>query len=135
MSQYFPGYQQPYGQYQPPRYQQPMQSYLQQPMQPPMQPQPSNVIRVTGIEGAKAFPVAPSSQVVLFDDSRDVFYFKSTDSGGYPTLQACSFALLREDAPPAPDYVTRAEFDELKEMIANGKQPVRKAKQPDPAAE
>lgn len=135
MSQFFQGFQQPYGQYPTPRYQQSMQGYMQQPMQQPM---PSNVIRVTGIEGAKAFPVAPSSQVVLFDDNRDVFYFKTTDNGGYPTLQACSFALLREDAPPAPDYVTRAEFDELKEMITNGKQPVRKAaKQPaaDPAAE
>lgn len=133
MSQFFQGFQQPYGQYPATRYQQPMQGYMQQPMQQPM---PSNVIRVTGIEGAKAFPVAPSSQVVLFDDNRDVFYFKSTDSGGYPTLQACSFALLREDAPPVPDYVTRAEFDELKEMITNGIKPVRKAaKQPDPAAE
>lgn len=133
MSQFFQGFQQPYGQYPTPRYQQPMQGYMQQPMQQPM---PSNVIRVTGIEGAKAFPVAPSSQVVLFDDNRDVFYFKTTDNGGYPTLQACSFSLLRGDAPTAPDYVTRAEFDELKEMIINGIKPVRKAtKQPDPAAE
>lgn len=133
MQQFYPGYQQPYGQYPAPRFPQPMQGYMQQPMQQPM---PSNVIRVTGIEGAKTFPVAPNSQVVLFDDNRDVFYFKSTDSGGYPTLQACSFSLLREDAPPAPDYVTREEFNQLKELIENGKQPVRKAaKQPDPAAE
>ena len=131
MQQFYQGYQQPYGQYSTPRFPQPMQGY----MQPPAQ-RGGNVIRVSGIEGAKAFPMGPNEQVVLFDDNRDAFYFKTTDSGGYPTLQACTFTLLREDAPPTPDYVTREEFNQLKELIENGKQPVRKtAKQPDPAAE
>lgn len=124
MSQYFPGYQQPYTpQFQSPapRFQQPLQSY--------MQPQES-IIRVTGMEGAKAYPVAPNSRVALFDDGRDVFYIKAADAGGYPTLAAYSFAPLQENAPASPDYVTRAEFEELKEMITNGIKPVRKAKQP-----
>lgn len=117
MQQYYPGYPQPFGGFQP-RY---------------PQPQQEGIIRVSGIDGAKAFPLAPNGRVALFDDSRDVFYVKTTDAGGYPTLTAYAFAPLQDAPAPAPDYVTRAEFDELKEMIANGKQPVRKAKQPDPA--
>lgn len=128
MSQYFPGYQQPYGN----QYQQPVPRF--QPMQSYMQPQES-IIRVTGLEGAKAYPVAPNSRVALFDDGRDVFYIKAADAGGYPTLAAYSFAPLQENAPASPDYVTRAEFDELKEMITNGIKPVRKAKQPADADE
>ena len=128
MQQYFPGYQQPYGN----QYQQPTPRF--QPMQSYMQPQES-IIRVTGLEGAKAYPVAPNSRVALFDDGRDVFYIKAADAGGYPTLAAYSFAPLQENAPASPDYVTRTEFDELKEMIANGIKPVRKAKQPADADE
>lgn len=129
MSQYFPGYMPSLGNPYQPRYQQPVQ-------QPSfMPPQTESIIRVTGIEGAKAYPVQPNCRVALFDDSRDVFYLKAADGGGYPTLTAFSFAPLREDAPPVNDFVTRAEFDELKEMITNGIKPVRKAKQPDPAAE
>lgn len=128
MQQYFPGYQQPYGN----QYQQPAPRF--QPMQSYMQPQES-IIRVTGLEGAKAYPVAPNSRVALFDDGRDVFYLKAADAGGYPTLAAYSFAPLQDNATAAPDYVTRAEFEELKEMITNGIKPVRKAKQPADADE
>lgn len=128
MSQFFPGYMPPLGNPYQPRYQQPVQ-------QPNFMQQTESIIRVTGIEGAKAYPVQPNCRVALFDDSRDVFYLKAADGGGYPTLTAFSFAPLREDAPPTPDYVTREEFNQLKEAFENGKQPIRKAKQPDSAAE
>jgi type II secretory pathway predicted ATPase ExeA len=96
-------------------------------------PQQTGLIQVTGMEGAKAYPLAPNSVAALFDADRDVMYIKRTDAGGYPTIQAYQFSPVQEAAPSAqPEYVTRQEFDELKEMIANGKQPVRKAK---PAAE
>lgn len=123
---------QSYPGYQPPMYQRvPSCTTMYQPAapqvyQPPAQQQ--EIIRVTGMEGARAFPVAPNSRVALFDDGRDVFYIKSADSGGYPTLTAFSFSPLQDTSAPNPDYVTRAEFDELKEMIINAKQPVRKPK-------
>ena len=94
-----------------------------------------SIIRVTGMDGAKAYPMIPNSRVALFDDSRDVFYIKAADAGGYPTLAAYTFSPLQETPAPTPDYVTREEFNQLKELIENVKQPVRKAKQPDPAAE
>lgn len=121
--QSYPGYQSPMYQtpYQRPQMYQPAAPQVYQP------PQQEGLVRVTGMEGARAYPVQPNTRVALFDDGRDVFYIKSADSGGYPTLTAYSFAPLQDTPAPNPDYVTRAEFDELKEMIANGKQPVRKA--------
>lgn len=102
---------------------------MQQPQA--MQPQPRDgLIRVTGMDGAKAYQLPPNSSVALFDGGQDVFYVKTTDGAGFPTIKAYAFAPLQEQQPPpAQDYVTRAEFDQLKEMIANGKQPVR-GKQP-----
>lgn len=99
----------------------------------PQQQTAPGLIQVTGLEGAKAYPLAPNSVAALFDADRDVMYIKRTDAGGYPTIQAYEFKPLQE-APPSvsPEYVTREEFNELKEMIANGKQPVRKTK---PAAD
>ena len=125
-----------YGNPYPMQYQQPQapaRSYYT-PMAPiPQQQTAPGLIQVTGMEGAKAYPLAPNSVAALFDADRDVMYIKRTDAGGYPTIQAYQFAPVQEAAPSAqPEYVTRQEFDELKEMIANGKQPVRKAK---PAAE
>lgn len=129
-------FNQPYGNPYPMQYQQPQapaRSYYT-PMAPiPQQQTTPGLIQVTGLEGAKAYPLAPNSEAALFDAGRDVFYVKRTDAGGYPTIQAYQFAPVQEAAPSAqPEYVTREEFNELKEMIANGKQPVRKAK---PAAE
>lgn len=123
-------YQQPmYGQgyYQSPYTAQPYADRLaqmQQPMQQ-MQAPRDGLIRVTGMDGAKAYQMPPNSSVALFDGGQDVFYVKTTDGAGFPTIKAFSFAPLQEQLAQSPDYVTRAEFNELKEMIANGKQPVR----------
>lgn len=77
--------------------------------------------------------MAPNSVAALFDADRDVMYIKRTDAGGYPTIAAYEFKPLQEAAPAQqPEYVTRKEFEELKEAIMSGKQPVRKAK---PAAD
>lgn len=99
-----------------------MPSYYPQQM---AQPQQEGLIRVTGAEGARAYPVAPNSVVPLFDAERDVLYVKSADAGGFATIRAFSFAPLQDAPQQQTEYVTRREFEELKEMIANGKQPVR----------
>lgn len=87
-------------------------------------PQQTTLIQVTGLEGAKAYPLAPNSTAALFDGERDIFYIKRTDAGGYPSLQAYQFAPVQEATTPQPDYVTRQEFEELKEALLNGKQSV-----------
>ena len=93
-------------------------------MQPPPQPR-DGLIRVTGMDGARAYQMPPNSAVALFDGGQDVFYVKTTDGAGFPTIRAYSFQPMEQaQAMGASEYVTRAEFEQLKEMIAHGKQPV-----------
>ena len=81
-------------------------------------PQQTGLIQVTGLEGAKAYPMSPNTEAALFDGNRDVFYLKRTDAGGYPTIEAYEFKPLQEAAPTAqPEYVTRQEFEELRALI------------------
>ena len=78
------------------------------PGQPQMFPgqQPQNLIRVTGMDGA-----------------------------GFPTVRAFAFTPIEINQPAKPqgDYVTREEFEELKGMIFDGKQSVRKNSRTSPA--
>lgn len=93
--------------------------------QVPVVTPPMQLIKVTGIEGAKAYQMAPNSSVALFDDSNDIFYVKSTDGAGFPTIRSFKFEPVVESSPVNTDYVTRKEFEELKGMILNAKQSVR----------
>ena len=126
--------QQPiYGNPYPMQYQQPQapaRNYYT-PMAPiPQQQTHAGLIQVTGLEGAKAYPLMPNAEIALFDAGRDVFYVKRTDAGGYPTISAYQFAPMQEAAPSAqPEYVTREEFDELKAMIAPKKTKVAEKKE------
>lgn len=99
-----------------------MQGYPQQPVQ--MQPV-QQLIRVTGLEGAKAYQMAANSTAALFDAGEDMMYIKSTDGAGFPTIRVFRFEPVEQVAQVQNDYVTRKEFEELKEAIRNGKQPVR----------
>lgn len=101
---------------------------MQQPQMTMMQP-PMSLIRVTGIDGAKAFQMPANSVAALFDGGEDVFYIKSTDGAGFPTIKAFSFSPIEARTTQA-EFVTRQEFEELKGMIANGKQHIQR--QPDP---
>jgi hypothetical protein len=121
------GNQPAYGNPYPLNYRQPIAptQYGYTPMAPiPQQQTAPGLIQVTGLEGAKAYPMAPNSVAALFDADRDVMYIKRTDAGGYPTIAAYTFAPMQEPATQQPEYVTRQEFNELKEMIVNGKHPV-----------
>ena len=93
-----------------------------------MQPTPpprDGLIRVTGTDGARAHQMPPNTAAALCDGGQDVFYVKTTDGAGFPTIRAYSFQPMEQaQAMGANDYVTRAEFEQLKEMIAHGKQPV-----------
>ena len=115
-----------YGNPYPLRYQQPTapaQTYYS-PMAPiPQQQTAPGLIQVTGLEGAKAYPMTPNTEVALFDGNRDVFYLKRTDAGGYPTIEAYEFKPLQEAAPKQqPEYVTRQEFEELRALITAKKE-------------
>lgn len=76
---------------------------------------------VQGEAGAKAYPIAPGSTVLLMDSESSVFYIKSSDATGIPQpLRSFEYTERVHDNTlntDSGDYVTRKEFDELKKMI------------------
>lgn len=109
-------------QYQP-TYTQPVAQVQQQPV--------DNLIRVTGLDGAKAYQMPPNSVVPLFDANNDIMYIKSTDGAGFPSIRAFSFAPIEAavQEPNQGDYVQRSEFEELAAQVRGllgGEQSVRK---------
>lgn len=100
--------------------------------------QPSNgLIRVTGMDGAKAYQMPPNSVAALFDDSYDIMYVKSTDGAGFPTIRVFDFYEHKEETPVqqqpvnVENFATKQELENLqnevkqvKEMLSNGKQSV-----------
>lgn len=95
-------------------------------------PEPTqNLIRVNGINGAKAYQMPANSTVALFDSNNDVMYVKSTDGAGFPSIRTFSFTELKEDISTTEntDYISREEFEEFKkELMNNGKQSISRSK-------
>lgn len=100
-----------------------------QPFQPGTQ---GGLIRVTGMEGAKAYQMMPNQVAALFDANEDIFYIKSTDGAGFPSYRAFSFTEISV-AGQENAYVTRNEFNQfaqqIKELVENGKQFISEWKQ------
>lgn len=121
--------------YQPQTYYPPTQpmpdqlAYLrQQQMQPMYSAQNANqpgAIWVSGEAAMKAFPVAPGGSVMIFDTESDVFWIKSADQTGRPHVEDyCYYKRTAAQNPPVQaaqqpqgDYVTRSEFDALRQQI------------------
>lgn len=90
-----------------------------------------SITRVTGEEGAKAYQMAPNSSAALFDGNEDIFYLKTTDGAGFPTIRKFKFEEIQAKAPePAEgsDYITREEFEQFREeMRTYGEQYIQKS--------
>lgn len=83
-----------------------------------LQGQIKSLTRVNGLEGAKAFQVMPRETVALFDGNDDIFYIKSADDGGFPTIKAYRFSEIDlTGAKPTNEYVTKSEFEELRNEV------------------
>ena len=110
------------------------QFYNPQMMNPtPVQPQEQtqNLIRVNGIDGAKAYQMPANSTVALFDSNEDVMYVKSTDGAGFPSIRTFEFTekVNAEVKSPDVEYISREEFEEFKkELMNNGKQSIQRSK-------
>lgn len=108
--------------------------YYNQPMSnPPYVPQEhlQNLIRVNGIEGAKAYQMSANSTVALFDTNEDIMYVKSTDGAGFPSIRTFSFTEIKENTKVSQntDYISRQEFEDFKkELMNNGKQSISRSK-------
>lgn len=58
-----------------------------------------SITRVTGEEGAKAYQMAPNSSAALFDGNEDIFYLKTTDGAGFPTIRKFKFEEIQAKTP------------------------------------
>lgn len=85
-------------------------------------PLPQTLTRVTGLDGAKAYQMAPNSVVPLFDSNEDIMYIKSTDGAGFPTIKSFAFTEITEKATSqtkTEDFVSREEFESFKKELMN----------------
>lgn len=107
---------------------QPNQNTAQNAQQTISQTPQDGLIRVTGMQGAKAYQMPANSRAALFDDTDDIVIIKMTDGAGFPSYRRAKLEWIEDE--PDTDPVTRAElnakFEELKGLILSGKQPVRK---------
>ncbi len=97
----------------------PSQRPYQQGYQEPYQQETNGLISVIGLDGAKAYKMSANSTVALFDGDEDLFYIKSTDGAGFPTIRTFKFEEIKNDKPqPNNDYVSRKEMEEyVKQFI------------------
>lgn len=92
-------------------------SYMPNIQQPQISMQSQGGIQyVNGFESAKAYQIMPNTSVLLMDSSMDRFYVKKADASGFSTVDAYDF-VKAQDKPIVNDYVSRAEFDELKQEL------------------
>lgn len=104
----------------------PYQNYPYQFQQSFQVPQPSNtssaITWVQGEAGAKAYPVAAGSSMLLMDSETENFYIKSTDSSGMPQpLRKFKYKEILDNQPTelptvaqavdSSQFVTREEFE------------------------
>lgn len=49
------------------------------------------LIKVNGIDGARAYQMPPNSTTALFDGNNDLMYIKTTDGAGFGTVRTFRF--------------------------------------------
>lgn len=80
----------------------------------------SGIVWVQGETGAKAYPVAPNTTVLLMDSEGDRFFLKSSDASGVPLpLRIFDYKEIKAEAHRAeiPEYATKKDLDELRKRI------------------
>lgn len=104
-------------------------SFTPQPVQQAPTQQQQGLVKVSGIDGAKAYQMPPNAAAALFHESEDIFYVKTTDGAGFPTIRAFRFEPMEEETKDTRDcrYVTVEEFNKFKEEL-HAKQSVRTKK-------
>lgn len=79
---------------------------------------------VNGIEGAKAFPMAPDSKMLLMDQNEPVFYMKVSNMLGQSSITAYSFQEITEQPAPAtasgpvPEYLVKDDLKPILDRLA-----------------
>lgn len=99
-------------------------------IQYPFQAQPqgntgrySNKYYVSGIEGARSYPVPPNTEMILCDDTSDVIYDVVVDNAGKRTITALDVK-VHEEAPPVDmsKFATKEDIIKLREELLKNTQ-------------
>lgn len=108
------------------------------PQMPAASPQGSNnsITWVQGEAAAKAFPVAAGQAVLLMDSEASVMYIKSTDASGMPqplrifdyTERVVGGSDAAAGKKGGEEYVTRAEFEDLRDEVKKSIKGIRRPK-------
>lgn len=98
----------------------------------------NSIVWVNGELGARNYPIAPNTSILLMDSESPKFYIKSADLLGVQTVRSYEYneltnqnTIQESDKPvectkkvetkpqndPSVEYVSRKEFDELKKTI------------------
>ena len=92
------------------------------------------IIWVQGEAAATSYLIAPNSTVPLWDSEDKIIYLKSADPSGMPSMKVLEYKIRGEEEPkPAPEYVTKADFDALAEKVKelSKKKPARVIREED----
>ena len=88
--------------------------YPQQPIIPPIQP--TQVVKVNGENGARAFNLGANSSALLLDETGLLVWLVTTDGAGYKTVTP--YDIKPHQAAPSPDYSTlESRIKRLEEMM------------------
>lgn len=87
------------------------------------QVQPTQVVRVNGENGARAYQIGANSSALLLDESGLMIWLVTSDGAGYKSVSA--YDITPHQATPAPDYGTlesrlQTVEKKIEEMITNG---------------
>lgn len=125
--------------YQPPYYTSPVPDQIaqlrQQSFNAPQQPagapqaQTGTITWVQGIEGAKAYPVAPGATALLMDSDGSCFYLKTADTSGMPMpLRVFDFTERAVEAKIQPETDLAKRIEALEREVFQQAQPAVKKK-------
>lgn len=90
--------------------------------------QNNQIVFVQGETGAKAYQIPTNTTVLLMSSESNEFFIKTTDQAGFPTIKKFKFEEITQNNNAKTetqsntkldknDYVTRLEFEQLKECI------------------
>ena len=78
--------------------------------------QPTQVIRVNGENGARAYSIGANSSALLLDESGLMVWLVTTDGAGYKTVSP--YDITPHQVAPAPDYGSlESRIKKLEDMI------------------
>ena len=90
--------------------------YQQQQMMYQQPQQQTQVVRVNGENGARAYQIGPNSSAMLLDESGTMVWLVTTDGAGYKTVGAYDIAPHQQ--PAAVDYSDlETRIKRLEDMI------------------